>query len=545
MNISYFKDMKWAHKLIAISLPALIASAVVTTITILYLIQQSENTLAIINSSQESTSASEKVIKAINKNQISLLSLISSSSSTDIRKFAIESIKSFSIIDETMAGLDKAMPNEPLVQDLYEVLSALKPISMKVIGAGKRNKDEDAMIILNENAEQYSKVVSVAESIFFEESKRLTLSIEQKKQESLDLALKLAVTMVIVIVVSALAIWRTALFLSCSLNSVNSKITRLAEGDLSNCELGSSGNDEVGEAVITISNAMDIMRDIVKGIRSESLSINGSSEKMSDCSKQTRDGVHQIKIDIDQLTEQMNRLSADFDSVNVMLDNSVSFANEAVDKSKSSGEYVNAGLNSLNTFRNSSLEVIENTKALATSANKISDITGNISSISEQTNLLALNAAIEAARAGDQGRGFAVVADEVRQLAYRSSEAVAEISELAVEMNARVDKSVNSFESNFTNLDENIKRFEQVEQSSKESIQASEDAITNIKQAKTGFEQQAGFVDTVVGFFARLDQSSNNTDETMNQLCVESKQLSNAANKLENLVSKFNTGDTK
>jgi methyl-accepting chemotaxis protein len=62
-------------------------------------------------------------------------------------------------------------------------------------------------------------------------------------------------------------------------------------------------------------------------------------------------------------------------------------------------------------------------------ADQVQDFVTAIRSIADRTNLLALNAAIEAARAGEQGRGFAVVADEVRQLAGRSSEASAQISE--------------------------------------------------------------------------------------------------------------------
>lgn len=69
-------------------------------------------------------------------------------------------------------------------------------------------------------------------------------------------------------------------------------------------------------------------------------------------------------------------------------------------------------------------------EALDAQSQEIGTIVKTIGGIADQTNLLALNAAIEAARAGDQGRGFAVVADEVRQLAFRTTQATAEIVEV-------------------------------------------------------------------------------------------------------------------
>ena len=61
---------------------------------------------------------------------------------------------------------------------------------------------------------------------------------------------------------------------------------------------------------------------------------------------------------------------------------------------------------------------------------EIADFVGTIQNIAEQTNLLSLNASIEAARAGEAGRGFAVVAGEISTLAASSAQASDNINKL-------------------------------------------------------------------------------------------------------------------
>ncbi len=541
--VSLFADLKWSNKLFALSLPALIVSVAITVSCIYVLIQQGQASIDGVEKVKNRQLAANQVVDAIHNSQINALSLIASTSKSDIRKFAIGSIKSFSIMDETIANLADAMPGQPEIDALKISLAALKPIKMKIISHAKRNEDEAAMTVLTNHEAQVAAISRIAISILTLEQKKLEKVVYANQQANKTLALILGIVIVISSCISVLLTWKTGQYLSQALSRVNQGMDKFAQGDLSDQPANNLGKDEIGLAITTLTHSVDVIKKIVVGIRNQTHAINNSSSQITALSSQTSTGINQIGNELNSLNGQIANLTSTGQEVNNRLDSSKLLAQTSVEKSEQSGKYVLDGLASLQTFKENNLVVMNNTQELSESANKISHITNTIKSISEQTNLLALNAAIEAARAGEQGRGFAVVAEEVRNLAKRSSAAVNEISLLAVEMTTKVSQNVNTFNQNYTDLENNIQHLDEVSKSSNESIQASQRAIEEITTAQSGFLQQISFITSIDEFFGNIQDVSNSTHDDMSDLSKDTHQLNLAAAHLDELVSQFKTGE--
>ncbi len=163
------------------------------------------------------------------------------------------------------------------------------------------------------------------------------------------------------------------------------------------------------------------------------------------------------------------------------------------------------------------------------SAQQISQIIGVIDEIAFQTNLLALNAGVEAARAGDAGRGFAVVASEVRALAQRSADAAKEIKALISASSQQVDRGVNLVGETGKVLERIVTQVAQINGVVTEIAASAEEQSTGLQQVNTAVNQ--------------MDQVTQQNAAMVEEATAASHALTNEADTLARLISRFELGD--
>lgn len=157
-------------------------------------------------------------------------------------------------------------------------------------------------------------------------------------------------------------------------------------------------------------------------------------------------------------------------------------------------------------------------KQLTNQAQKISDISEVIRSISDKSDLLALNASLEGTKAGEAGRGFALVAAEMRRLAESVMSAAREIKQLAAAIRASSDSSVHA-------ADEGLSLATRTSGSAKE--------ITLVTGQQTiATEQVTRSMDEVSQLLTRSADGTRSTERA-------AQALSRLADQLNQLTSQF------
>ncbi|MBY0112506.1 MAG: methyl-accepting chemotaxis protein [Phycisphaerales bacterium] len=322
------------------------------------------------------------------------------------------------------------------------------------------------------------------------------------------------------------------------LHQVVGVMSQMAQGDLRE-RLDESARDELGDMARAANTMAASMSAVISQVQASSEDVAAAATQISASADEMSSTMNQQMQQVDSIAhamEEMNNASRD---VAAQAGTASKSAENSGAAAQQGGEVVRHTVQAMQEINHTVSEAVNAVSALGKRGEEIGQIVRVINDIAEQTNLLALNAAIEAARAGEHGRGFAVVADEVRKLADRTTKATAEIGQSIGLIRGDTTTAVEQIEAGKSKVNEGVERATEAGASIEAIVRGSTEVSGLVARIAAAGQQQASVAEDVTKSVATVSSGIRETTSAVQQAAQAAGQLSEKAEHLKSLVTKF------
>ncbi|BCX12748.1 MAG: methyl-accepting chemotaxis protein [Thermosynechococcus sp.] len=295
--------------------------------------------------------------------------------------------------------------------------------------------------------------------------------------------------------------------------------------------------DEIGTVADIFNSLIESLRDVVMEVKATTEKVNtallADEAAMTELAQESLRQAKKVK----RMLEAVEAMSISIESVANSANEAAAVARKASERAVTSGETMDATVESILHLRETVAETAKKVKRLGEASQQISKVISLINQIALQTNLLAINASIEAARAGEEGRGFAVVAEEVGELAARSAAATREIEQIVETIQQETQEVVSAMETGTAQVVEGTRFVETAKDNLKEIVQVSQhidELVQSISQATVSQARTANTVNTLMRDFAKVSEeisaTSKQISESLQSTVDRAQELQNSVN---------------
>lgn len=368
----------------------------------------------------------------------------------------------------------------------------------------------------------------------------------------------IAVTAVIIMILSIIVSTITSKFISRSIKQTELAVSELANGNLTIKvdEKVLLRRDEIGSMARAVEELKTKLSTIIGDIKQSSLVLLDSGNSLSEMAVQsssTTDEMSKVIEDISKgavsQAEEIEEASLHIGDMGNIIEEIVTSVDELGNtstKMKNASDESTGIIQQLSASNDRTTDAIKKISQQIHTTNDsvqmIREAVELITSIASQTSLLSLNASIEAARAGEHGKGFAVVASEIQKLAEQSNTSAEKIKKIIEDLLSESEANVQVMQEVEVIVEEQQEKLNETKEkfvAVTEGVDNSREETHMIQNHTEVFDNSRGKVVDVISNLSAISQenaaSTEETTASMSEFNETIRMLANAAGSLKKL----------
>lgn len=441
-----------------------------------------------------------------------------------------------------LSSIDNGSEEHRLLAVIENIESRYGPVAMDIVSLATTGNKEAAILKMNtECLPLLNQLVAAVNAYTTFGTQRAMASLERAGaayagQRNILIAVS-GFAVVIALILSLLIIRGLARALGAEPAVLSTIAQRVASGDIRPIpEVKTAARDSV---LFSLGEMQSSLSRLIGQVHSSSNVISTAAEELSAATEQTRIGVANQRLEIDQVATAIHEMLATALEVARNSEDAANAALSADMQAQAGGGMAKLAITQITRLADEVSKSATAMTRLKQESEHIGGVLDVIKSVADQTNLLALNAAIEAARAGDAGRGFAVVADEVRNLAKRTQGATQEIGKLTTGLQQIAEEAAGMMDVCRGLTDETVIQVS----NTGNAVAAIAEMIANIqqmvRQIATAGEEQSAVAEEISRSVTSVRDIADQSAIASEQTAASSTGLANLGSALQHQIGRF------